>query len=113
LVAKSVLTDATPAAIAARQILLDDYAVAFCDAPTFRRAVANFGDKTNVLMTPDARRAFKLLIAAVSLPQMPAISIFSKASSAEISGIGYSRSSTLREPICVAARTFSLMKVLS
>jgi hypothetical protein len=42
-----------------------------------------------------------------SVPQMPATSIFIRALSSGMSGIGYSRISVLLGPVRTAARTFS------
>ena len=64
LIAEAIFTGAAPAAIAARQVLLDNHAVAVVNAPAFCGLCADFGDEADILMSPDARRARKLLVTA-------------------------------------------------
>src|SRR5215470_11799403 len=51
------------------------------------------------------------LYSLTSVPQMPATSIFIRASSSGTSGIGNSRNSVLLGPVLMAARTFSTTRV--
>src|SRR3977135_4724854 len=54
-----------------------------------------------------------VLYSLTSVPQMPATSIFIKAASSGMSGMGYSRISVLLGPTLTAARTFSTTEAIS
>ncbi len=48
----------------ARQVLLDRYAITFCDAPAASEGGSSFGDDAHVFVAEDARRGAHALVAA-------------------------------------------------